>query len=80
MSKEFVIYRQEGGKKMYLTNLPDDDYPLGSIGFQSSQDGVVPKSAGSCPTEEDAKKVIDYLRQQIGTNFNRFGFEEREAV
>lgn len=80
MSKEFVIYRQEGGKKMYLTDLPDDDHPLGGIGFQCSQDGVVPKSVGSCPTEEDAKKVIAYLRQEIGTNCNHFGFEEREAV
>ncbi|EAM8407027.1 hypothetical protein AB241_03760 [Salmonella enterica] len=79
MSNEYVIFRIERGNKMYLTDLPEDDNPLGGIGFQSSHYGTVPSGAGTCPTEDDARKVIAYLRQAIGTNYDHFGFEERPA-
>lgn len=80
MSTEYLIYQIEFGKKMYLTDLPEDDNPLGGIGFQGSDDGTIPSSAGTCPTEEDAKKVIAYLREAIGTSYNHFGFEERPVL
>lgn len=80
MSKEFLIYREEDGKKMYLTSLPDDDYPLGGIGFQGGHDGGVPKSAGSCPTEENANKVIAYLREAVGSGDEIYGIEERSVA
>ncbi|WP_213732668.1 hypothetical protein [Citrobacter europaeus] len=77
MSTEYLIYQIELGKKMYLTDLPEDENPLGGIGFQGSDDGTIPVAAVTCPTEEDAKKVIAYLREAIGTSYNHFGFEER---
>ncbi|MBI0677215.1 hypothetical protein HCH73_09260 [Citrobacter koseri] len=80
MSSEFLIFRIEHGKKMWLTSLPNDENPLGGIGFQGGSDGGIPIAAGSCPTEEDAKKVVAYLRESIGTNYNHFGIQEREAA
>lgn len=79
MSREFLIYRQECGSKMYLTDLPDDDNPLGGIWFQGGNDGSIPNAAGSCPTEEDANKVIAYLREAIGNGDEIYGIEERAA-
>lgn len=77
MRKEFLIYRQEQGGKMYLTSLPDDDYPMGGIGFQGGPAGVIPRATGSCPTEEDASKVISYLREAVGNGDEIYGIEER---
>lgn len=57
-----IFYRKDGGK-MYLTDLPDDDNPFSGIGFQGGGDNEVPISAGSCPTIEDAEKVIAYLNE-----------------
>lgn len=78
MATEYLIYQVSCGKKMYLTDLGDDS-PIGGIGFQSSGDGVVPDSAGTCPTHEDAVKVVAYLREAIGTYRDHFGIEEREV-
>ncbi|MFY9993598.1 MAG: hypothetical protein WAK61_01220 [Leclercia sp.] len=80
MSTEFLIYREEDGSKMYLTSLPDDDHPLGGIGFQGSHDGGIPSAAGSCPTEEDAKKVIAYLLEENEGGDEVYGIEERSVV
>uniref|UniRef100_A0AAU8GFF6 Uncharacterized protein n=1 Tax=Salmonella phage vB_SEnST11_KE22 TaxID=3161173 RepID=A0AAU8GFF6_9CAUD len=76
--KQYLIFQQEEGKKMYLTCLPGDDYPLGGIGFQGSNDGSIPTEAGFCETEEAAIEVVKYLREEIGTPYNRFGYELRE--
>lgn len=76
MNSEYVIYQISDGKKMYLTDLGDDS-PLGGISFQSCDNGEIPESAGSCPTRDDAKKVVAYLREAIGTYRDYFGIEER---
>lgn len=78
METEYVIYQISDGKKMYLTDIGDDS-PLGGIGFQSCTDGEIPDAAGTCPTREDATKVVAYLRQAIGTYRDHFGIEEREV-
>ncbi|MBY0738157.1 hypothetical protein K5S02_07460 [Klebsiella sp. M581] len=77
METEYLIYQVSDGKKMYLTDLGDDS-PMGGIGFQSCADGLVPDGAGTCPTREDAVKVISYLRAAIGTYRDHFGIEERQ--
>lgn len=61
----YVIYKidQEDGqsKRWYLTELPKEDNPLGGIGYQSIAEGA-PKAAGTAPTEEDARKIVEYLK------------------
>ena len=64
MSAEYLIYYvSENGGKMYLTDLPRDDNPLGGIGFQSRNDGSIPDAAGTCPDIHEAEKVIEYLKE-----------------
>ncbi|MBA6091611.1 hypothetical protein H4C81_22460 [Pseudomonas monteilii] len=62
----FVIYKMERRDgtdyRWYLTDIPRDDNPLGGIGYRGSNDGSVPDTAGTAPTEEDAKKICEYLR------------------
>lgn len=79
MSSEFLIYQNHIGSKLYLTELDDENNPLSGIGFQSSSDGTVPLAAGSCPTKEDAMKVIVYLREAIGDSDEDYHIEERVA-
>ncbi len=61
----YVIYKlaAKGSEctRLYLTDIPGDDNPLGGIGYQGIPGGV-PAAAGTTPTEEDAKKVCEYLR------------------
>lgn len=61
---KYVIYkmadRNSDCKRLYLTSIPRDDNPLGGIGYQGIKDGV-PEAAGTTPTEEDAKKLCEYL-------------------
>lgn len=45
-------------KKMYLVDLPDEDNWLSGIGYQSDK-----RSAGTCPTVEDANKLIAWLKE-----------------
>lgn len=78
MITEYLIYKISEGVKTYLTDLGDDS-PLGGIGFQGCGDSKVPSDAGTCPTREDANKVVLYLRQVIGTYRDYFGIEEREV-
>lgn len=78
MSIEYVIYKISDGKKMYLTDLGGES-PLGGIGFQSCEDGEIPDLAGSCPTVDDAEKVLAYLRESIGTYRDHFGIQERQV-
>ena len=59
----FLIYRLgENGRKQYLVDIPAEDNPLGGIGYRSMNDESVPCEAGTCPTEDDAKKLCAYLR------------------
>ena len=59
----FVIYKtDDDGRRWYLADLPGEDNTLGGVGYRGSHDESVPKEAGTCPTEEDAKKLCDYLR------------------
>ncbi len=69
MSTEYLIYEKRDDSKLYLTELDDENNPLSGIGFQSSSDGTVPSAAGSCPTKEEALKVIAYLREAVGDGF-----------
>jgi hypothetical protein len=57
---EYTIYfiSNHQGKKMYLVNLPDEDNWLSGVGFQSDK-----TAAGTCPTLEDAHKVIAWLNE-----------------
>lgn len=59
---EYCIYynSQSFGetKKMFLVNLPDEDNWLSGIGYQSDK-----SAAGTCPTVEDAEKVIAWLKE-----------------
>lgn len=79
MSKEFLIYKNRDGSKLYLTELDDENNPLSGIGFQSCSDGTAPAAAGSCSTKEDALKVIAYLRDAIGYGTEDYQIEERSA-
>lgn len=79
MSTEFLIYENRDGCRLYLTELDDENNPLGGIGFQSSSDGMVPTAAGSCQTKEDAMKVVAYLREAIGDGTEDYQIEERAA-
>lgn len=60
----YVIYKndQSSSKRWYLTGIPRDGHILSGIGYQSQNDGRVPDAAGTCPTENDAVKLCDYLR------------------
>lgn len=44
--------------KMYLTNLQDENNWLSGTGFRSDK-----RVAGTCPTLEDASKVIEWLKE-----------------
>lgn len=79
MSTEYLIYEKRDDSKLYLTELDDENNPLSGIGFQSSSDGTVPSEAGSCPTKEDALKVISYLREAVGDGSEDYQIEERPA-
>ncbi|WP_373203945.1 hypothetical protein [Citrobacter amalonaticus] len=79
MSSEYLIYENRISGKLYLTELDDENNPLSGIGFQSGSDGTVPLAAGSCPTREDAMKVISYLREVIGDGSEDYQIEERAA-
>ncbi|MEE4087487.1 hypothetical protein [Pseudomonas viridiflava] len=61
----YLIYKvaDKGSEcdRFYLTDIPRDDNPLGGIGYQGVKDGI-PKAAGTAPTEEEAKKICEYLR------------------
>jgi len=63
----FVIYKMAPAgsdcERWYLTSLPNDENPLSGIVYrgQKAADGV-PSAAGEAPTEEDAKKICEYLR------------------
>ncbi|MEE5060511.1 hypothetical protein V2J93_17115 [Pseudomonas alliivorans] len=61
----YVIYKlAETGRecaRLYLVDIPSDDNPLGGVGYQGIPSGV-PAAAGTAPTEEDAKKICEYLR------------------
>lgn len=58
----FIIYKlAEAGdscKRWYLTDLPEDDNPIGGVGYR----GDAPELAGIAPTEADAIKICEYLR------------------
>ncbi|EDW6579234.1 hypothetical protein J5L93_000287 [Salmonella enterica subsp. enterica serovar Mishmarhaemek] len=77
MSTEYLIYEKRDDSKLYLTELDDENNPLSGIGFQSSSDGTVPSAAGSCPTKEDALKVIAYLLEAVGDGSEDYQIEER---
>ena len=47
-------------ERLYLTDLPAEDNPLGGIGYQGIASGV-PAAAGTTPTEADAIKLCEYL-------------------
>lgn len=47
-------------KKMYLVDLPDPNNWLSGVGFQSDK-----RVAGTCPTIEDAHKVIAWLKEDL---------------
>jgi hypothetical protein len=79
MSNEYLIYEKRDDSKFYLTELDDENNPLSGIGFQSGSDGTVPSAAGSCPTKEDALKVIAYLREAVGDGSEDYQIEERAA-
>ncbi|EDQ3843959.1 hypothetical protein CM24_004622 [Salmonella enterica subsp. enterica] len=79
MSTEYLIYEKRDDSKLYLTELDDENNPLSGIGFQSSSDGTVPSAAGSCPTKEEALKVIAYLREAVGDGSEDYQIEERAA-
>lgn len=53
----FLIQSFGETKKMFLVDLPDEDNWLSGIGFQSDK-----RAAGTCPTIEDAEKVIAWLK------------------
>lgn len=55
------------GEKMYLVNLPDPDNWLSGIGFRSDE-----SVAGTCPTLEDADKVIAWLKEDPSDKRNYF--------
>lgn len=63
---EYLIYKISEGRKQYLTNIPRSDDLLGGIGYQSLNSGGIPSAAGTAPTEQDAQKVCDYLREACG--------------
>ncbi|MNX77693.1 hypothetical protein D3C86_1092440 [compost metagenome] len=44
---------------MYLVDLPDEDNWLSGVGFQSDK-----RAAGTCPTVQDAEKVIAWLKEE----------------
>lgn len=60
----YVIYKEASKddpcERWYLTNIPDN--VLGGIGYRGGKAGSVPVEAGTTPTEEDAKKICEYLR------------------
>lgn len=58
-----ICYDRPGLTTMYLTSLPDEENPFSGIGFQGSENGDIPRIAGSCPTIEDAEKIIAYLNE-----------------
>ncbi|WP_282361293.1 hypothetical protein [Pseudomonas sp. PS01300] len=59
----FVIYKMgDEGRRKYVTDIPDDDNPIGGIGYTWTPSGEVPSNAGTSPTEQDALKVCKYLR------------------
>jgi len=73
----FVIYKDdEDGRRWYLADLPADDNPIGGIGYRGSNDGRVPEEAGTCPTEDDAMKLCEYLKTAFyGTPEEHFYLE-----
>lgn len=59
----FVIYRiSDNGRKQYLVDIPADDNPIGGFGYRSMNDESIPEEAGTCPTEADATKLCNFLR------------------
>lgn len=74
---EYLIYEQKMSGRMYLTDIPNDDDPIGGIGFRGSNDGSIPNAAGTCPTIEDAEKVIAYLHDAISGPRADYRFEAK---
>lgn len=62
----YLIYKMAPNgsdcKRLYLTDIPDEGNWIGGIGYQGMADGSIPPAAGTAPTEEDAKKLCEYLR------------------
>lgn len=73
---EYVIYEQTDTGRIYLTSLPNENNPLSGFGFQSVSDGTIPRAAGTCPTKEDAERVIEYLVQARTSGHREYGLEE----
>jgi hypothetical protein len=73
--KEYVISYEDNAYRFYLTDLPEEENELGGIGFCGDIN-----EAGTCPTPEDAEKVIKFIKESTYGNFEGYHFAEKHLA